>query len=179
VMARSKILLDEVMPVYEFSDAQSILIHASPQQIWHAFNAITLAEIPVMRPLFWLRTLPARLSGTRPVELPETQPFNELALGPESPWILLAEQPEHELVMEAIGIFAQLKIEFVPIRDFEEFVHFTNPKYSKTVLGFRIADGEPATGHVVTMESRTQVPDPSMRRRFAIYCRKVRRSSSR
>jgi hypothetical protein len=102
------------------------------------------------------------LSGTRPVELPETQPFNELALGPESPWILLAEQPEHELVMGAIGIFAQLKIEFVPIRDVEEFIHFTNPKYSKTVLGFRIADGEPTTSHVVTMESRTQVPDPSM-----------------
>lgn len=169
-------ILDEAMPVYEFSDRHAIVIHARPGDIFRAWRQLTLDEISFLRPLFWLRMLPSRLSGQPGVvDFPGSMPFVDMALGKESPWILLGEESDRESVMGAIGNFAQPRIEFVTVRDPEEFRRFNDPKYSKTALGVRVVPGgDPASGYTTTMESRTHVPDPAMGRRFALYWKAIK-----
>src|SRR6476646_11933899 len=99
-------LLDTVMPVYHVNATQSLVIHAPPADIDRAYREITLGEISFMRPLFQLRSIPFYIRGQKPpADIPLDQTFLSLALGPESFWISLAEEPPYESVMGAVGIF--------------------------------------------------------------------------
>jgi hypothetical protein len=78
--------LDEAMPVYEFRDVHAIVIRATPDAIFRTYNEVTLVEIGLMRCLFQLRELPARLLGRgEHAPLPAGEPFVAWALGPTSP----------------------------------------------------------------------------------------------
>ncbi|MEZ4501474.1 MAG: hypothetical protein R3C39_02495 [Dehalococcoidia bacterium] len=166
-------LLDEFMPVYGFSDVQSTVVRATPAQVFEAFRNLTLGEIGSMRPLFWLRALPDRFrrsesdgeaSGGMPG--PDTL-FLDMALGPESFWILLGEEPGQELVLGAVGAFAQPRIEFAEIRTPTDFTGAVDERHAKTALSVRVVPGgNPTDGYTVTMESRTHVPASTTRRRF-------------
>jgi hypothetical protein len=168
-------LLDEALPVYEFSDVNTIVVHASPQSIMRAYAAVTLGEMTLLRPLFALRELPARLTRHEPIaDMPLDEPFSRWALAPGSPWIQLGEEPFEE-VMGAIGNFAQSNIEFVDVSGPEEFKSFDDPVYSKTVLGIRVTPGgNPVSGYTLVAESRTHVPDPKLCCRFGRYWRIIR-----
>jgi hypothetical protein len=47
--------LDEVMPVYEFSERHRVSIDASPERIDRALRELTFADLPLVRALFRLR----------------------------------------------------------------------------------------------------------------------------
>ncbi len=168
-------LIDEALPVYEFSDVNTIVVRATPQSIMQAYADVTLGEMTLLRPLFSLRALPARLTGhTSTTEMPVDIPFSYWSLGPESPWIKLGED-EHEVVIGAIGNFAQPNIEFVPVASAGQFLEFDDSSYAKTVLGVRIVPGgNPFSGYTLVAESRTHVPEQAHPRRFGLYWHFVR-----
>lgn len=163
-------LLDESLPVFEFVDAQSIVIRASPAAILAAYRALTIGDIPLFGLLVRLRGLPDRLSGGLHGSLASARRFLDLALSPGSGWILLGEAPGGESVIGSIGRYAQLRIAFLPPEDAAAFKAFADPRYTKIALGLRvIPGGDPNGRHTVVMETRTHVPDRQERRRFAAY----------
>lgn len=170
VVARAT-LLDTVMPVYHASAVHSIVVQATPEEIDRAYREITLSEIAFMRPLFQLRSIPYSVRGRKPpAALPLDQTFFSLALGPDSSWILLAEEPPYESVIGAVGIFDTPSIVFANVHDLAEFQTFDDPRYERTALALRIIPGgDPVTGYTVVLASRTFVIDPARIRRFGYY----------
>lgn len=168
-------LLDELMPVFEFADVQSRVIRATPRQIFTAAKELTLAEIGAMRPLFWLRALPERFGRERAEDLPPGDtPFLDLALGPDSPWILLGDEPGQEFVLGAVGAFAQPRLEYAEIRTPADFVAPIAERHGRTALSIRVVPGgDVEGGYTTTMESRTHFPAAAARRRFAWYWRGI------
>ncbi len=169
-------LLDTVMPVYHASAVHTIVVQAAPEEIERAYREITPGEITLMRPLFQLRSIPFYVRGKQPpAGIPLDQTFLSLALGPESFWISLAEEPPYESVMGAVGIFDTPSISFATVHSLAEFQAFAEPGHERTVLGFRIIPGgDPVTGYTVVLESRTYVIDPARVRRFSLYWRLVK-----
>lgn len=54
-------LLDTLMPTYDFHEAHSVLVKAAPERAYAAIRDITPAEVALLRTLFAIRALPARL----------------------------------------------------------------------------------------------------------------------
>lgn len=164
------LLIDTVLPEYQFSDVTRVVIEGEADDIFRVFRTLRLRDLRTMRALFWLRELPARLLGAQQMKAPLDIPWLEMAVGPDSPWIALGGTPDREVVMGAAGKFCQMKIEFVSIPDAEAFLAFDDPGCEKTILGVRIEPlDDTGLRHALVAESRTHVPDPQRRRRFRFY----------
>lgn len=164
-------LLDEVLPSWHFSSGRhAVTIEASPEAVEAAIAALRPTDIPLLRELFWLRTLPARLTGREAgYFLYDDTPMLDQAarlLG----FVTLAEQPRQELVFGAVGRWwLPLGAEFWPLEDREAFTAFDLPGYAKTAANLRLeGGGRPGTTRL-THETRTYATDPAARRRFGRY----------
>jgi hypothetical protein len=152
--------LDDFLPAYEFSERHDIAIHADPKQIDRALRAVTLAEMPAARVLFWLRSLGTRATGSH-------QPFLDVALRRA---VLLADRPGEGVVMGLTGQFWRLR----GSRDVDqprtptEFLVFDRPDACKAVIDFRIVELGPGRCRLST-ETRVRVADPAARRAFRRY----------
>lgn len=58
-------LLDELMPRYEFGGVHRVRVSAPPDRALEALRQVTPGEMPLVRLLFAIRSLPARLAGKR------------------------------------------------------------------------------------------------------------------
>jgi hypothetical protein len=159
-------LIDRVLPDYQYRGRASVLIHASPAEIFRALRAVTLAEMPLAYALGTIRYLPGLLSGRmkrRPDEL--TRPFVDLIA-----WPPLAEAPDRELVVGTVGkLHDLLDQQMVPLDSPEAFARFDTPDYEKHAESFRIAGGSDEAGYVLLAEHRTQALGPSARWKFGLY----------
>ena len=89
------------------------------------------------------------------------------ALGTESDWVQLRDEPGVEWLAGLIGQFWHRDYGIVRT-SFEEFASFDRPGFAKTVAGFTLhPHGEGRT--LLTYESRTVCTDAAARRRFAAY----------
>lgn len=161
-------LLDAILPAYEFRGVVSVRIHATPQAIFRAVDEVTLADMPLARALGTLRYLPYRFRGRAPEQTEGTRSFIHDML-PESGNIILARQPDRELVIGAIGKFHQLADQ-QPVRlsDAADFAAFDDPAYQKLAMAIRIGGDENA-GYTLTLEHRTHALGPAARRGFRRY----------
>jgi hypothetical protein len=164
--AGDRIVLDEVLPTYHYGGTVTTVIQAPPAAIFRALREVTLGEMPLAYALGAIRYLPGRLTGRtqrRPDEL--SRPFSEVAA-----WLVLAEQPDRELVVGGIGkLHDLLDQQFVSLDSPAAFAAFSQPDYEKFVQGFRIAGGNATSGYTLVAEHRTQVLGPSARWKFALY----------
>lgn len=89
-------------------------------------------------------------------------------------FLLLAEEPNCEIVLETIGKFWQAtsRSERKPAKNVEEFLAFDQPGFAKAVMNFRIANAmnERVT---VTTETRIYSSDTRTRAKFALYWRLI------
>ncbi len=160
-------LIDDVLPMYEFGDRVGVELQARPAQIFEALKEVTLAEMPLAKTLGELRYLPARLTGRMRVSADDV-PFMNLVLGKGT--IVLAEEPQREIVTGTIGKFHNLlDQQVVPIRDADEFYRFDDPVYQKLVMSIRVREADTAGVYRLELEHRTHALSPSARRRFAGY----------
>ncbi len=162
-------LLDHFMPVYHFNEVHSIQIHAPPESIFRAINALTPGEIRLARTLMWIRSLPAYLKGKgRPRSLDWTKPMLESATTNFS-FVLLGEETNRELVLGTIGRFWKLQGDVHrPIADPREFVAFDRPDYAKATVNFNVEDIGNGWCRLTT-ETRILAIGPAARKKFAIY----------
>jgi hypothetical protein len=163
------IWIDQFLPDAEFNGWVSVNVHASPWEIFGALREITLADMPLANLLGTLRYLPGRLTGKREDEAPTDEPFLKL-LQSGGGNIILAEEPDREIVVGAIGKFHDLTDQqVVPLHSAADFLRFDQPDYQKLVMSMRVEGSNAVTGYRLILEHRTHALSLSARRKFALY----------
>lgn len=156
--------LDDFLPAYETHERHSLAIKASPECVDRTVREVTLAEIPVARALFALRSL-GRASAKARVPLITSM----LRQG-----VLLEDVPGEGLVLGLTGQFWRLRGGSVPDRPrtVDEFLTYDRQDVAKAVMDLRVhATGEARC--LLSTETRVHVPDAAARRRFSRYWRVV------
>lgn len=162
--------LESVIPVPRRVEVDEVIVGASAWQVWSAIRHGDLAGSPLLRALFWLRTLPDRVAGKPSEEL--SFRIDDLRSSAAHPGFqVLLEQAPYELVVGAIGKVWEPKIPFVHVADAAAYAHFQEPDFVKVAWALRV---EPH-GHdaaQVTFELRVSPTDeavwPKFERYFAI-----------
>ena len=158
-------LLDKIMPEYEFGEVHSIQLSASPEAALAAFKEVTPGEMPLVRLLFTLRSLPAHLMGRQGLPTEKTTSLYEQMLG--FGFVPLGDKPNRELVAGMIGQMFKLRGETPTIRDACEFVAFEEPGYAKAAMNFFVESADRDT--LLTTGTRVMTTDTASRRQFGRY----------
>ena len=167
--------LDEFLPEFDFNEVHSTLVAASPERTLAAAREVTARELPVMRALMGLRTLPARALGRGRRERPP-----QVVAGPvidgmvANGFVVLADRPD-ELVLGIAGRFWALNSGIARV-DAEEFAGFDAENQAKAVMDFHV---EPTPGGcLLSTETRIRATDAQARRSFGRYWRIVHPGSA-
>ena len=158
-------LLDKLMPQYEFGEVHSIRLSASPEAALAAFKEVTPGEMPLVRLLFTLRSLPAHLMGRQGLPTEKTTSLYEQMLG--FGFVPLGDKPNRELVAGMIRQMFKLRGETPTIRDACEFVAFEEPGYAKAAMNFFVESADRDT--LLTTETHVMTTDTASRRQFGRY----------
>ena len=159
-------LLDRYLPVFDVRDHHQILVKAEAAQAYAAARAMDIMTSPVIRWLFALRTLPARVRRGRPTaKVPKRVSMVDVALG--AGWAILAEEAGHEVVLGALTQPWKPVVEFRGLPG-PEFQAFDQLGYTKIAWNLAVIPQGPGTTLVLT-ETRVAATDPGSRRRFGRY----------
>lgn len=162
-------LLDEIMPEYEFGEIHSIRLSTSPEAALAAFKEVTPGEMPLVGLLFTIRSLPERLTGRQGLPTKKTASLYEQML--DFGFVPLGEKPNRELVAGTIGQMFKLRGETPTIRDAREFLAFEEPGYAKAAMNFFVESADRDT--LLTTETRVMTTDSASRRQFRCYWRVI------
>lgn len=169
------VLLDDLMPAYDFCEIHAVTIRATPERIWRALHEVTPGDVPGVKLLFGVRMLPSRLRGRRRAQFADERSF--LAQMQAGSFTLLGEIPEQELVVGVIGQFWRpLGATFKRIGDAHEFVAENPPNCAKSAMNFSLS--EVAGGWRLQTETRIVTPDRATRRKFGVYWRLIATGSA-
>lgn len=156
------------MPVYQIKERHTITIKSSASRVFKAIKDVTPAEVPLLRFLFGIRSLPARLTGKGVGRVAPTQPVFEQFLS--TGFLLLAEEAEKELVMGTVGQFWRIRGgDLAHIRSPEEFKEFSQPGYAKAVMSVHVESKPDGSSVELSTETRICVSDVASRRKFRTY----------
>ncbi|MGI9049901.1 MAG: hypothetical protein ACR2GU_11105 [Rubrobacteraceae bacterium] len=162
---RRSSLLDGLMSEWQFGEIHSISINAAPERALEAVKRVTPSEMPLVRFLFAVRSLPAILTGRRGLPTGKREPLYEQMLA--SGFVFLGEEPGRELAAGVVGQMFKLHGETPAIRDVREFVAFEKPGYAKAALNFSV---RPAAGRTeLRTETRVLATSFEARRQFRRY----------
>ena len=164
----ARLLIDEVMPRYDFREVHDCFVPAEPERAYAAAKTVPAAEIRLLGPLMAIRSLPATIARRRALR-PSGRPVPVLDQFLRAGFVLLGERPGSELVAGAVGKFWSLSgnqpLEAVRTR--EDFVGFSDPGYAKAV--FNLAVSPEGSGSRVTTETRIAGTDPTATKIFRRY----------
>jgi hypothetical protein len=164
-------LLDTLMPMYDFHETHSVLVQATPERTYAALREVTPEEVALLRTLFAIRALPARLTGRRGQLFAARQPLLQQML--RGGFVLLAAEPGRELVLGAVGQFWRAACgSSVRVANAQEFLAFDRPDYARAAMNFRL-EQRPSGVVTVTTETRVRIPDAVARKKFAVYWRVI------
>lgn len=156
-------LIDEFMPACDASEHHETTIRASIKQVYDAVRTVDLGDSAIIRLLLRLRGLPALLSrGAR-----ERNVKLNLDAVLKGGFVLLSEDPPHEIVLGVIGRFWTLSGGRCRVSA-EEFTAFDRTGYAKAVWNFSLLE-ESAEVTRLSTETRVLCLDAASRRRFRIY----------
>ncbi len=161
--------LDQVAPVYQFSEVHSIRVGAPKDRVYRAIKEVTPNEILFFRTLTWIR----RLGQPGPESIlnaPEHLPILEVAT--RTGFVLLSEEPNREIVLgTAVVVPRGLQLNRRPTpEDLKTAVH--QPGFAIATMNFLVQDA--GTGAcTVTTETHVYATDARTRRRFAVYWRVI------
>ena len=168
VVGRPRSRLDAAMPRYLFHERHSVAIAAPPLDVDRALRAVTADEIRFYRALTWIRRL-GRRGPDGLMNAPHGVPM--LALATRTGFLLLADEPGHEIVLGVAGPASRSAREHKASRAAREFAPSAEG-YASIAMNFRIApDGR--GGSVLSTETRVFAPDAETRRRLAAYWRVI------
>lgn len=159
--------LERFLPVYEFNELHEVSVRAPATDIFRAIKILGLADLPVMRVLLAVRSLPARLVGEGVMEVGRERSVLEEFIN--AGFLLLAEERDHEIVIGRIGQFWKLiGGESPKVVDPQEFAAFARPGFAKAAVNFLIEERQDGTARVST-ETRVAATDRAARWKFGAY----------
>jgi hypothetical protein len=161
--------LTDLMPTYGLREVDRVAVRSGPREAWAAARRLDFYRVPFARRLFALRTAPAsiaaRLRG-QPAPAPERMLIDDI-VAPGTRWLLLGEEPGHEVAVGSAGRFWRSRIEFAPLHA-AGFRSFDEAGFGKVAWSLRVdprADG----GSWITLELRVGATDVRSWRRFRRY----------
>jgi hypothetical protein len=167
-------LLDGLLPRYDFNEVHTRVVAAPPDQVFAAVKAVTLREMPLVRLLFALRSVPARLARRRGLPLAGSEPLFAQML--EFGFTLLAEDPGREVVAGGVAQMWKRGGKTASISDGEEFAAFDRPGYVKVAMTFLLVEQDGGTR--LETETRVLATDAKSYEGFARYWRLIRPGSA-
>jgi hypothetical protein len=159
--------LDELLPRYDFNEVHARVIAAPPDRVFEAVKTVILGNMPLVRLLFGIRSLPARLAGGRGLPRAKDEPF--LAQMVDLGFTVLAEDPKRELVAGAVAQMWKRGGHAAGIADAAEFIAFDRPGYVKVATNFLLLEQDGDTR--IETETRVLATDSRSRQEFARYWR--------
>ena len=170
-------LLDDVLPVYDVSDAVATVVEADVATTWEALMEVDLIEVGRRRPLVGLlgalRALPEMVShllhGESMPAPPARLRLRDTATIPmgEGGWVLLGERPRDEIALGLVGKFWLPVIKYATVTP-TTFRTFDEPGYAKTVyaLSVRALDEKRTLLSGVMRTATTDEPSRTWFRRY-------------
>lgn len=155
-------LIDDYLPVHQFSERHSRPIAAAPERVMAAVAAYRPDEDRFFGAMIGLRELPMRLSA----RLAGRPPTLAVPFGLTN-FTRLDDRPASEMVYGLVGRFWRRDFGLVEIPDGAAFRAFGEPGVARLALGFVAA--RTAAGTLLSTETRVHCPDRAALRRFAPY----------
>jgi hypothetical protein len=167
--------LDQIVPIYQFSEVHETTIEASPERTYRTICAVTANEIALLRTLTFIR----RFGQAEPASIlnpPGDQPFCDVAL--RSGFYLLADEPPSEMVLGTfVAAPKAARANPPPQITAATFAAIHSPGFAIAVMNFRVRSAG-LTRTRLTTETRVFATDATSRRRFAAYWRVIYPGSS-
>lgn len=165
-------LIDEVLPKYDFNEVHSIEVAASAEVLYAALFTVDLGKPLIVRLLMGLRSIPAVVNGrTRPRDV---RPLTLAGTG-RAGFTLLATNPPREVVLGIQGQFWKLRPN-VHCVSAEEFRATLPADSARAAWNFSVelTDVRRCT---LRTETRILCGDSASRRRFRAYWALIRPGS--
>jgi hypothetical protein len=157
--------IDAWLPVWEFDERHEIVVAAPVERVDRAIREVSLADIPLARALWAIRSLGSGGRGPR-------RRFIE-QMGSEAGALVVEDLPREELVVGLAGQFWKLRGGYAPrFASAEEFAAFDRSDTCKAVMNLLLEPEDHATR--LSTVTRVHVPDLAARRNFARYWRVIR-----
>ena len=167
--------LDEIVPVYQFSEVHEITIDAPADRTYRAICAVTTDEIVLLRTLTWIRRFgqPGPESILNP---PGDKPFCDVAL--KNGFFLLADESPREMVLGSFVAAPKAARVNPPAQiTAETFAGIHSPGFGIAIMNFSLQPIGPTRTRLTT-ETRVFATDATIRWRFAAYWRVIYPGSS-
>jgi hypothetical protein len=162
--------LDKLIPTPRLLEEDHIDVTASAEEAWQLVRHADLARTPLIRALFWLRSIPDRVAGHAPEA--SAIHLDDLISSPERPgfkvmWI----DPPHEIAVAAIGKVWEPEIPFVYLPDAARYAAYAEPDFIKVAWAIRIE----SLGHAarLSLELRVDATDDASWTKFQHYFRLI------
>jgi hypothetical protein len=159
-------VLDRLIPQPALMEIDHTELAVDAARAWNAIRATDLAQSPLVRTLFGIRTLPDRLAGdATPLHLR----LDDLISTPDTPGFqVLSEDAPHEIAAGAIGKVWRPVIPFVHVPDADAFAAFSETGYVKVAWALRVVPENEGASRV-EFEVRVAATDDESWRKFKRY----------
>ncbi|HMC36666.1 MAG TPA: ABC transporter ATP-binding protein, partial [Actinomycetota bacterium] len=176
---RTAVLLDRIMPEYQFCDTQALLAETHATRVYAALASTTPAELRMLKVLMGLRASPEK-SVERQRGLSGIEPLFERFK--RAGFLVLGVERNRELVVGTVCQPWRFLGDTIvaPVQTMEDFVAFCQPGFAKMATSFRLEDAaRPHQGLHLSVETRVWIADQGTRRRFSAYWLVMRPTSRR
>ncbi len=163
-------MLDTVIPMPRLLEVDRVDIAAPATLVWERIRHADLPQSSLVRALFAIRTVPARLRGEVSASALRLDDFCPV---PERPgFAILDEEQGREVVVGAIGKVWQTDIPFVHVGSADEFARFDASGFVKVAWAIRALPLDKSSTRV-EIEVRVTATDERSWRRFRRYFRLI------
>jgi hypothetical protein len=156
-------LVDEIMPVYQVASRHSRIVRAPAATVYAEIRRVEFGQAPLVRGLFALRGLPARLLGGGPRPAPGAR-----RQGVPPGFVLLAERPGREVVLGIAGQFWRPTGNVARLADAAAWHAYQAPGTASGVIVLRVTPLDYQTSRLAT-ETRVRVRGRGATLRFRAY----------
>jgi len=160
------VMLDRIMPEHCFSEVHELTVDAPAEAVFEAVHSVAADDLPLMRVLMTVRSLPALATGRHPFGRSHG-PLLEQAV--DAGFMRLGEEQDREVVLGLIAqpwrIFTGGGIVQLPTVD--DFIAFDRPGFAKAAINFFI--GGASRPVRVRTETRVWIADAATARKFGCY----------
>ncbi|MEZ4941390.1 MAG: SRPBCC family protein [Saprospiraceae bacterium] len=147
--------IQKYLPKPRHTEIHRIYVQASPEQAWEIARHFDASDIPWVKLLFDIRTLPEKFSGKE--QAPESTGVSvDQVVSDGTGFMLLTEVPGREVVVGSVGQFWHLNIPFAELSP-DAFRDFEAPGWGK--LAWAISVEPYQDGSTVSLELRTTATD--------------------
>ena len=147
--------IQRFLPDPRHTEIHRIFVKSKPDIAWNTARHFDMSEVPWIKLLFEIRTLPDKLTGKPKGESSTGLGVDEITKT-DTGFMILEEIPGKSVVVGSVGQFWHLNIPFLKVSK-EEFKDFKKPGYGKIAWSISV---EPfLEGSTISLELRTTATD--------------------